>query len=188
MNFYLPTVPYSAIDLCNRRAAATGSVGYAMATANANYNGHRIGITFNTYRGYWIAEHHWGERVVWCRGSLANCLSVARQYHNRGDKGAAVVAHYRLRSLFHDHNPPESVMQFAAQCAAAGLAFGEEPSPLESGWWTPKHNAVVDAMHMSNWAPGFSGLACSLPDTATAEDWAAVRDAELRRRGPAVRL
>lgn len=90
-NYWLPTVPMTLIDAINRRAAATGSVMYAVQTAHADYNGHYVRVYFNDYRGYWLAEYQWGERVVLRRGTAQECLRAAHDYYKRGDKGSTVV-------------------------------------------------------------------------------------------------
>ena len=89
-SYKLPTIPYGPIDALNRRAAATGSPGYARQSAHADYNGHAIGLHWNDYRGYYIVEYFWGERVVLARGSFEQCLKAATQYYDKGALGASV--------------------------------------------------------------------------------------------------
>ena len=185
MRYHLPTIACTPVDIINRRAAATGSVGYAMQTAYANYNGHHVGVSFNTYRGYWIAEYHWGERVVIARGSLVDVLRAARDYYSRGDKGATVCVGYpKFWGGTLDRNmPAESVQQFNAICEREGFTFGDE-GPHK--WWTPKHAACAEAMSDSyrRYFPGLDGIAANLPDDATKADWEAARDAHLRKFRP----
>jgi hypothetical protein len=92
--FYLPTPPakrLSLIDLINRRAAATGSPGYAMATAGADYNGHNLSLYWNDYRGYYVLDYHWGERVVLHRGTdFAAALVAAKREFARQGRGASL--------------------------------------------------------------------------------------------------
>lgn len=57
--YWLPTRPYNVIAAINRMAAATGSPRYAMAAHGADYNGHSVGVYWNHYRGYWLAEYTW---------------------------------------------------------------------------------------------------------------------------------
>lgn len=92
--FELPTIPYDLIAAINRAAAATGSVGYAMATAHANYNGHRVSVVFNDYRQYWITEHFWGERVVHFRGGFQGALEAGKAEYAIGALGTQVVANW----------------------------------------------------------------------------------------------
>ncbi len=94
-SYTLPTRPYSPIDALNRRAAAVGSPGYAQRTANADYNGHNVGVSWNSYRGYYIAEYFWGERVVLARGSFSTCFGAAVRYYDKGALGASVSIHPR---------------------------------------------------------------------------------------------
>jgi hypothetical protein len=190
MNFNLPTVPYSAIDHANRRAAATGSIEYAMRASSANYNGHHITISFNAYRGYWIAEHFYGERIVWARGELVDCLAVAKAYHAKGDKGASVSVRYPDKFYNSDNRPSESVMQFVAICAAAGYTFGDffakgdDGQQVKPSWWTAKHDAVSDAMSQQQWFPALVGIACNLPDDVTKEQAEAAFKADIAAHRP----
>ena len=64
LTFHLPVRPYSPIDALNRRAAALGSPGYAQATAYADYNGHHVTLSYNSYRGYYIAQYFWAENIA----------------------------------------------------------------------------------------------------------------------------
>jgi len=94
--FYLPTKPYSFIDAINRRAAATGSVGYAMAAASADYNGHFLTVSWNSFRGYYVGEYHWGERVVVVRNTkIAEVLRVAKEWYKQSGRGARVSFHVK---------------------------------------------------------------------------------------------
>lgn len=167
--FHIPTRPYSAIDLCNRRAAATGSMRYAQLTAEADYNGHLVGVTYNTYRGYWIAEYFWGGRRVLARGSLGSALRAARAEYDRGAVGASVYATYPREAAADERMPEESKQQFAAACRDAGFVAGKEPN--EMPWWTPKHDAVCEAMRFQQRFPELVGIACNLPDDCTKADW-----------------
>jgi hypothetical protein len=92
---WLPTRPLSLIDMINRRAAATGSPRYASLAESADYNGHHVGVTFNDYRRYWVAEYTWAGRVVIGRGSLEECLRAAKREYDRGAKGATVCVYVR---------------------------------------------------------------------------------------------
>ncbi len=88
----------TAVDLINRMAAATGSVSYAQRTAHADYNGHSVGVSFNNYRKYWVAEHFWGERVVHARNCpLVQAVAAALEGsgYTRGHKGASVTVNVR---------------------------------------------------------------------------------------------
>lgn len=88
---WLPTIPMTLIDKINRKAAAEGSVYLAMKSANADYNGHYVTVGFNEYRKYWVAEYHWGERVVLARGTAKDCIREAHAEYARGSKGCTVV-------------------------------------------------------------------------------------------------
>lgn len=88
--FYAHTKPYNPIAALNRRAAACGSPRYAMLSENADYNGHYMCVSWNAYRGYYIAQYTWAGRRVLARGSFADCLSAALREYNRGAVGSSV--------------------------------------------------------------------------------------------------
>jgi hypothetical protein len=90
VQFVLPTIPGTPIDSLNRCAAAKGSPGYARQTANVNFNGHHVTLSWNDCRGYYITEYFWAERVVLARGSFAECFRAAVSYYEKGHIGAAV--------------------------------------------------------------------------------------------------
>jgi hypothetical protein len=151
--FHLPQKPYSVIDAINRHAAGQGTVGYAMAASDADYNGHAIIMTWNAYRRYYVCEHHWGERVVHARGTAEQVLPVAvREYQQQG-RGA---------SLFVGLKPEDA--HLAAQY---NLLPGREASPQP--WRTPLHAELLGAaMYERNGlCPAFSFLASS----RTAEEY-----------------
>lgn len=87
--FHLPVRPYSPIDALNRRAAALGSPRYVELTSYADYNGHHVTLSWNSYRGYYVAEYFWAGRVVLARGSFDVCLAAVLAEYNRGALGAS---------------------------------------------------------------------------------------------------
>ncbi len=89
VTFHLPVRPYSPIDALNRRAAALGSPRYAEASAHADYNGHHVALSWNSYRGYYIAEYSWSGRNVIARGDFAPCLAATLSEYSRGALGAS---------------------------------------------------------------------------------------------------
>lgn len=99
VEYHMPVRPYGLIDAINRRSAAIGSVGYAMACSNASYNGHHVSVTWNSYRGYYVAEHYWGERVVHARGTIEACIRAALREYDRGDLGASVAVYVEAKDL-----------------------------------------------------------------------------------------
>lgn len=129
--YHLPVRPFGPIDAMNRRAAAVGSPGYAMLAAGADYNGHPVGVHWNDYRGYYVAEYHWGERVVLARSvRLADCLRAALAEYNRGALGSSVSVGVR-----------DGDDAGLAACEAAGLTPGALPSGVS--WWTWRHDCAV---------------------------------------------
>ncbi len=89
--FHMPAKPYSLVDAINRCAAATGSMRYAMATGDADYNGHALALYWNDYRGYYVCDYHWGERVVLVRDAdFARALAGAKREFARQGRGASL--------------------------------------------------------------------------------------------------
>jgi|SRR5215475_9128657 len=89
--FHILGKPLTLVDMINRRAAATGSVGYARATADADYNGHSLALGWNDYRGYYVVHYYWGERVVIYRGTdFKAALIAAKKELSRQGRGATL--------------------------------------------------------------------------------------------------
>lgn len=124
--FHLPVRPYGPIDALNRRAAAVGSPGYAMMTAHANYNGHHVTVSWNEYRGYYIAEYWWAGRCVLTRGDFARCLAAAIQEYQRGALGSSVGVYPRAddtEAVALCEATPELVAGMAPQSAPAWMTW-----------------------------------------------------------------
>lgn len=142
VSFHIPERPYSPIDALNRRAAAMGSVVYAMAAAHADYNGHHTTLRWNEYRGYYIAEYFWAGRCVLARGSFVECLSAVLYEQNKGKLGSSAAVYPRADD-------------------AEAIAVCEETDLLEKGdgwkdeggskslardsWWTWQHDCASAA-------------------------------------------
>lgn len=112
-----PMIALSAIDRENRRAAATGSVRYAAAAADAGYNGHPVMMSFRALAvggARWCAEYTWAGRRVVGRGSFEETLRGALREYGRGHRGALVTV-----SL--DEDAPEPMAQQIAACEREGL-------------------------------------------------------------------
>ena len=89
--FYILGKPLSLIDAINRQAAATGSMGYAMAASRADYNGHALTLCWNDYRRYYVLEYYYGERVVLCRSTdFAVALAAGKRELARQGRGATL--------------------------------------------------------------------------------------------------
>ncbi len=83
----------SLVDAVNAACAAQGSFRFAMGAAHANYNGHQVGVDWNDYRGYWIAEYFYGGRNVLARSSsFAQALDAAFEEFNKGASFASINA------------------------------------------------------------------------------------------------
>jgi hypothetical protein len=167
--FHAPTVPYGIVDALNRRAAATGSVGYAKRSSHADYNGHSVGVHWNDYRRYYIAEYTWSGRNVMARGTLRSCLDAALNYYRRGALGAKVSVGLR-----------EDDTEGQALCEATPeLQPGPEPS---LDWHTWRHSTAArcarDAAH-----PGSSTMVFDLELLEGASDEQAYVEALRAKHG-----
>ena len=120
-SLWLKTRPYTLIDAVNRKAAALGAPRYAQQATYADYNGHHVTVSWNTYRRYWVAEYFWAGRVVLARGTLVDCLAAAKREYDRGALGAAVV----VTGL----TAPEQV------AAAAALGFEAYTPAISQAWY-----------------------------------------------------
>jgi hypothetical protein len=182
--YWMPTRPYSVIDAVNRMAAATGSTAYAMRAAHADYNGHAVRVYWNDYRGYWLAEYQWGERVVLARGQLAEALYAACREYKRGALGASVRAAYP-ESVREGNVPSESIPYFEQMCVEHGLtseAVLSEEAHRDT-WWTPLHAKVNEALDYER--RGFAPAVGFLCNSATLDEYEAKLNAHFaaRRRG-----
>ena len=55
----------------------------------ADYNGHRVTLSWNDYRRYYVAEYYWAGRVVLSRGRFESCLRATLEEYGRGALGAS---------------------------------------------------------------------------------------------------
>ena len=153
------------IDGINRYAAATGSMRNAVASANADYNGHPVRVYWNDYRKYWVADYQWGERVVLHRGGFADCLLAAMREFNRGAKFASV-------SAFVDKANKVDV----ESCVAVGMILqSDEPSKVD-----PLMAEIPWAFNLQNQVgiPAVGYLA----NSKTLEEYKAKVDADIQRQ------
>ncbi len=162
--FFIPTKPFTLTDQINRVAAATGSVRYAMGAAYADYNGHRITVDFNDYRGYYIAQYYWGERVVIARGDFAQVLDAGIKKFDRSGKGACLIV------------IPKNEDVHLCESNARLMAWSKEVEESEMvKWYTWKHSAVAHAMTLER---QYAIPMQLLMEAETKEAWdAAVTDA-----------
>lgn len=170
----LPTIPYSPVDLVNRRAAATGSVAYAKAAHHGDYNGHFVRVYFNTFRKYWVCDYTWAGRNVLGRGSLRSVLSAAKREYDRGARGTRV--HLKI-----DDKAPEPVEEQKAMAREFGFVESR-PDDEKPDWWTDAHEVARDALHWEKHFPGIVGFA--LKYEGTFADWPKARDTWIEEKRP----
>jgi len=90
--FWLPTKPYNVIDAINRQGVATGSPQRAMAASSADYNGHRITVTWSSYRRYYVADYYWAGRITIARSTdFSVVLDAAIREYNHQGLGASLI-------------------------------------------------------------------------------------------------
>lgn len=98
--FWIPTKPYTLTDAVNRIAAATGSYRGAMASADANFNGHSVSMERREYRSgsklpegadYWTAHYIWSGANYVGRGTFAQCLADAISFVERDGRGSSLT-------------------------------------------------------------------------------------------------
>lgn len=149
VKFHIPTKPYTIVDAINRRACAEGSMRYAQLTADADYNGHALSLTWNDYRGYYVGEYYWGERVVFARSpDFATALAATKREFARQGRGASCSV--TVGNAW-GNNPSHHTLahDFAADLVVARaddlLREGEEGSPeWRSDWkWSKLQHAFT---------------------------------------------
>ena len=179
MKFYIPTKPYTVTDAINRRWVAQGSTRNAQLCSDADYNGHALSLTWNGYRGYWVGEYHWGERVVFTRGSkdFATALDATKREFARQGRGASCRIHIAQPTYEKDHQIPYLDACIAIARADADLREGEE---TEFPWqdWKFKHYAAA-CRDMEIWCVPSDSL---LIRAENEEAYLTARDAEFKRR------
>lgn len=172
--FHLPTKAYSVIDSINRYAAGQGSVEYAQKCADSNYNGHYLTVCWNDYRGYYIAEYYWGQRVVIARGNAEEVLRAAiHEFQNHQGRGASFSVRVKLGD--------------AAVCEKLGLVAGKAPEASQCDWYTPLHAKVGEAGGWERQRMGVPAFAF-LANSKTVEEYESKLAAHLdaRRKAMAV--
>lgn len=128
--FHLPVRPYSPIDALNRRAAAVGSPRYVESAGYADYNGHYVTLSWNDYRGYYVAQYFWAGRIVIARGSFETCLAATMTEYGRGALGASASV-----------CPREDDEAAIALCKSTE---GLVPRSLDKGhWYTWRHECAA---------------------------------------------
>lgn len=149
IEFHLPVRPYSPIDARNRMAAALGSTRMASLTAHADYNGHHVTLSWNSYKSYYVAEYFWAERVVLARGSFSDCLKAVVNEYARGALGSSA-------SIVPRNDDTEAIfLALATPGIVEGSLWITQPDgtrEISRGtWWTWRHQVASEsARDMAN--------------------------------------
>lgn len=160
--FVLPTKPLSIIDAINRMALATGDFRNACASSDANFNGHPVEVRWNEYRGYWVAQYHWCDRIVIARGELGPCLSAAKDFYATQGRGASVTVHVE--------SPDDAYI-----CKACGFIPAAEE---DTSWRDWKFEEINHALDMER--RGFGAYTAHLIAATSREDYEARKRTEVR--------
>jgi len=134
--YYFPTNPYTLEQAIARRQAATGSVQLAMDADHAPYNGHCIVLHWNDFRGYYVGEYHWGERVVVARSkNFLEALKWTKSEYDSQGAGASL------------HVTPLARDEHFCQNVPGLLPWSEEEeASLEKVWRTWKYGEITQAI------------------------------------------
>jgi hypothetical protein len=144
ISFWVPTKPFTAIDAMNRMSAATGSIRSAIASGDADYNGHCVEVWFNDYKGYWIGHYTWNGTCVIARGTLREVLTVAvREFAGMG-RGA------EIRVEVPEDQITEALLVFA-DFPAIQPRTPETIAAHNATWRTWKHDAVNAVLSSMKW-------------------------------------
>ena len=175
--YQLPEIALTPIDIINRRAAATGSMRYAQLASDADYNGHRVTVSFKPHAvsgPTWNAEYYWGGRVVIGRGTFSCCLAAAKDEYAKGAHGCQIV-------VYLSDEASESIADQASRCVTLGF----EPYTQDDHkppYWTGTHEAVSNALSWENQGRFIGMVQHALTYTGTADDWETERNRWLDAR------
>jgi len=171
VEFHIPQRPYSPIDAHNRAAAALGSPRYAALASHADYNGHHVTLSWNSYRGYYVAEYMWAGRVVLGRGSFETCLRAVLAEHARGALGSSATICVRA-----DDEAALAMVRATPGVVEGSIWKYDDVTGIKQldrgGWWTWRHQVAHESARDSA-APGFSFLIFDWALCEAAEDRAA---------------
>ena len=126
-----------------------------------------IGVHFNEYRRYWLAEYTWAGRNVLARGSFEACLGAALREHDRGALGSCVVAR-------------PSTDEEAELCRAKGLIPEDEATAINAEWRDERFAEVSWALRYER-NMGIPAVSLLVGSDSLA-DYKAKRDAALAER------
>jgi hypothetical protein len=168
----LKPIPLTPVDLVNRRAAAEGSMRFAMLASDADYNGHAVTITHKPHAmsgPIWNSEYFWAGRRVLGRGSFARCVEAAVREYQRGAHGTTVVA------FVSDEDENTTAEEQRQILRDAGFYPTPDFDPYaKPDYWTGTHDAVCDTMHWVKWGHA-DMIPFALAFEGTKEEWDVAR-------------
>jgi hypothetical protein len=121
----------------------------ASLTSHADYNGHHVTLTWNSYKGYYVAEYFWAGRVVLARGSFVDCLRAVMVEYERGALGASASIAPRA-----DDTDAMSIARATLGIVEGSLWIDQPDHTREVSrdtWWTWRHQVGSEsAKDMAN--------------------------------------
>lgn len=165
---YFPQRPYRLVDAINRMALATGSTRTAQQAAGADYNGHRVNVTFSSYRNAWGASYVWAGNCFLARGcSFEDALAAAFREHDRGALGSEI----RVECVTEEQ---------IETCRARGFVSKEEADALKASWQDDRFSCVNEAVKLER--DGGIAATALLLQSATAAEFRSKLDAAYEER------
>lgn len=133
IKYHAPTKPFSIIDAHNRRALAQGN--NPAAGFSADYNGHRVDLEWNDYRGEYVGSYVWNGINRIARGSLESVAHRCLDFHARGGRGASLNVRVRAEDA-----------HVLAPFVEAGelVETTEESAAADMVWHTWRHEVAAD--------------------------------------------
>lgn len=169
----LPQRPYKLVDAINRMSLATGSVRTAQQAASADYNGHRVVVSYSSYRNAWSASYTWAGTVWLARmTTFEDALRAAFYEHDKGALGSEIKVECQTEEQ-------------VTICRARGLVSVEEAEDIKANWKDARFAEVNQAIELER-RFGIPATAFLLR-SATVEEYHAKLEAHREERRAAKR-
>ena len=168
-----PQRPFRLVDAINRMSLATGSTRTAQQAAGADYNGHRVEVSYSSYRNAWSASYTWAGTCWLARmTTFDQALDAAFREHDRGALGSEIRV---------DCQTDEQ----AKICCERGLIPMEEAEALKLAWKDARFAEVNGAIELDR-RSGIPATAFLLR-ASTVEEYTAMLEAHRVERRVAKR-